>query len=150
MRKAIIVLLLATIGCIRTGTGVDVSPEGGHLYLGGMYVFENIDAQTIDGTTWHLTYTAGDWTAGVVNGVVFQDGATDVVSDAYADAGGSPNEVTVTAAAHPFAAGEIVSISGSTNYNSVHEIQSADANTFNIVSVMLVMLEVASGSRLQA
>jgi hypothetical protein len=66
--------------------------------------------------------------------MTFQDGATDTVSDAYADAGGSPNEVTVTAAGHPFAVNEIVSISGSTNYNSVFEVQSVTTDTFNIVS----------------
>ncbi|MHC4867011.1 MAG: hypothetical protein ACYTEX_23280 [Planctomycetota bacterium] len=125
-------------GVITTGgagvTGTGISTEGGHHYYGGMGIYENTDAMTIDSSTWQLIYTAGDWTTGLVNGMTFQDGATDTVSDAYADAGGSPNEVTVTAAAHPFAAGEIVSISGSTNYNSVFEIQSATTDTFNIVS----------------
>jgi hypothetical protein len=109
-----------------------------------MGIYENVDAQTIDSTTWHLIYTAGDWATGLVNGVVFEDGATDAVSGAYADAGGSPNEVTVTAAAHPFAANDIVSISGSTNYNSVFEVQSTTTDTFNIVSAFAA--EAAAGT----
>jgi hypothetical protein len=145
MLRALLALsLLASPGDFTIRGSSTTMPSGGHHYYGGMGIFENTDAQTIDGTTWHLIYTAGDWATGLVDGTTFQDGATDAVSDAYADAGGSPNEVTVTAADHPFAAGEIVSISGSTNYNSVFEVQSATTHTFNIVSAFAA--EAAAGT----
>ena len=122
------------------GIGGGISPEDPHHYYGGMGIYENTDLLTIDGTTWQLVHTAGDWVTGLVNGLVFEDGATDVVSGAFADAGGTPNEVTVTCADHPFAALDIVSISGATsaNYNKVHQIQSVTTHTFNIVSAFAV------------
>jgi hypothetical protein len=96
-----------------------------------MIIWENADAQTIDeGNNWQMIYTAGDWTTGLVNGMTFQDGAQDTVSGAYADAGAG--QVTVTAAGHPFAVGEIVSISGTTNYDSVYEIDGVTTDTFEI------------------
>jgi hypothetical protein len=151
---SIVLCLTGCAGChealAQTTTGgsgaenLAISPETGHHRYGGMGVYENTDAFSIPGTDWQVYYTAGDWTTGLVNGMTFQDGATDAVSDAYADAGGSPNEVTVTAAGHPFAAGEIVSISGSTNYEGVHEVQSTTTDTFNIVSAFAA--EAAAGT----
>lgn len=49
---------------------------------------------------------------------------------AFADAGGG--EVTVTAAAHGFQTDDIVTISGTTNYNGTFNITKVDANDFKI------------------
>ena len=120
------------------GISKEIFPSAGHHYYGGMGIHENTDALTIASATWQLVYTASDWETGLVNGVTFQDGATDAVSDAFADAGGSPNEVTVGADTHPFNLGEIIDISASTNYDGIYEIQSTTTHTFNIVSAFAV------------
>jgi len=121
------------------GAGVgnkSISPVDSHHFHGGMGYYENETAQTIDSVSWHMVYTAGEWITGAhLNEVSYQDGASDIVLGAFADGGGSPNEVIVDFdAAHPFAVDEIVSISGSTNYNDIFEVQSATETTINIVS----------------
>lgn len=132
-------------GRINAGPNPLMVPGAPTVYNGHMSMYENTDAQTIADTNWNLVYTASDWKTGdVMNGVVFEDGATDTVSGAYADAGGSPNEVTVTAAAHPFADGDCVSIVDTTNYNGIFEVRNAATNTFTIVSAFNA--EVAGGT----
>jgi hypothetical protein len=49
---------------------------------------------------------------------------------AFADAGGG--EVTVTATAHGFATGDIITIAGTTSYNGVFNITKVDADNFKI------------------
>ncbi len=118
--------------------GNDAAAPRGSVH-GHMSVFENGTANTIDTAgAWHLIYTAGEWITGdILSDVTYQDGAVETVSGAYADAGGTPNSVTVTAAgfaASGFADGDFISITGSTNYNSVFEVQNTATNSFTIVS----------------
>ena len=56
-------------------------------------------------------------------------GETQAIT-AFADGGGG--EVTVTSAGHGLSAGDYITISGTTNYNDVYEVQSVDGNNFNI------------------
>ena len=53
----------------------------------------------------------------------------------WADAGGTPNEVTATSAgieAAGLLAGDIVTITETTNYNGTYTVKSVTTNTFNI------------------
>jgi hypothetical protein len=140
--------VLAVVGVVHAvpdgGTTFNEQFTGGHHhYYGGMAVFENTVANQLDtANAWHLIYTSGEWSAGILNGMTYQDGASDTVSDAYANPGGG--RVTVTAAAHPFTEGEIVSITGSTNYNSIYEVEApVTADTFTITATFAA--EAAAG-----
>jgi hypothetical protein len=56
--------------------------------------------------------------------------STGISITAFADAGGG--EVTVTAASHGFETDDIVTISGTTNYNGTFSVTKVDANNFKI------------------
>lgn len=53
---------------------------------------------------------------------------------AVADQGGAPNVVRFTSASHGFAADEIITITGTTNYNGTYRVEAVAANTFDIES----------------
>ena len=104
-----------------------------HLHYAEMYIYNNGGAMTIDEvSTWHgtLGFTEGN------NGVhmAFHASIQQAIT-VWADAGGTPNEVTATSngiEAAGLDAGEFITITGTTNYNGVYEVLSVTANTFNI------------------
>lgn len=104
-----------------------------HIHYAEMYIYNNGGAMTIDEvSTWHgtLGYTEGD------NGahMTFHASIRQAIT-AWADAGGTPNEVTATSngiQAAGLIAGEFITITGTTNYNGVYEVLSVATNTFNI------------------
>jgi len=104
-----------------------------HLHYAEMYIYNNGGAMTIDEvSTWHGTigFTEGSSGSHMVYNASIQQAIT-----VWADAGGTPNEVTATSngiEAAGLLAGDFVTITGTTNYNGVYEILSVTANTFNI------------------
>ena len=56
---------------------------------------------------------------------------------AVADLGGAPNEVRFTSASHGFTADEIITISGTTNYDGTYRVEAAAAGTFDIESAFV-------------
>lgn len=53
---------------------------------------------------------------------------------AVANLGGSPNEVRFSSTSHSFTADEIVTITGTTNYNGTYRIEAVATNTFDVES----------------
>lgn len=53
---------------------------------------------------------------------------------AVADLGGSPNEVRFSSTSHSFTANEIVTITGTTNYNGTYRVEAVATNTFDVES----------------
>jgi len=78
---------------------------------------------------WHGLWTIGE--EGVLSGWTWKDGEENTIT-AFADAG--DGEVTVTAAGHGLAAGDIVSINDTTNYDGVFVVESVSGNDFNITA----------------
>lgn len=86
---------------------------------------------TIDTTNaWHFLNTISP-DVGSSYGLSLNSGESQAIT-VYADAGGG--EVTVTSAGHGLAAGDWISITGTTNYNDVYEVESVSGNTFNITA----------------
>ncbi len=56
---------------------------------------------------------------------------------AVADQGGSPNVVRFTSTAHGFTADEIVTITGTTNYNGTYRVEAVTANNFDVESAFV-------------
>ncbi len=56
---------------------------------------------------------------------------------AVADQGGSPNIDRFTSTAHSFTADEIVTVTGTTNYNGTYRVEAKTANTFDIESAFV-------------
>jgi hypothetical protein len=69
---------------------------------------------------------------------------TGKVLTAVADLGGSPNMVRFTSTANGFDADDIVTISGTTNYDSTYRVEADAANTFDVESAYVA--EVLSGA----
>lgn len=69
-----------------------------------------------------------------IAGITFNAGSTGAIT-AYADAGGG--QVTVTSAGHTLVNGDIVTISGSTNYNGIFEVANVAAGTFEITDAFV-------------
>ncbi len=101
--------------------------------MGEMYVLSNTTATTIDtGDVWHVL-SLSEITAGSLSGWTYADGVRgdDITAYATSDAG-ARTKVTATAA-HTLAAGDFVSITGTTNYNDIYEVMEViDANNFTI------------------
>jgi len=75
-----------------------------------------------------MTQVSG-WITGVANGVSFGASSTAAIT-AFADATGG--QVTVTSAGHGLANGDIVNITGTTNYNGRFAVANVDTDTFEI------------------
>ena len=86
---------------------------------------------TIDTTlVWHAVTGFGNE---LVNGVTFNAGSTGAIT-VYAGPDGG--QVTVTSAGHGLSDGDIITISGSVNYNGIYEITNVTPpNTFEITAV---------------
>ena len=105
----------------------DVSMIGTH------YAEAHIDgggAITVDTTdVWHAVtgFVSDD-----VAGITFNAGSTGAIT-AYAGPNGG--QVTVTSNGHGLSEGDIITISGSTNYNNIYEITNVGVNDFEITAV---------------
>lgn len=86
-------------------------------------------ASTIDtADVWHMVSTT---TVGLLNNWTHEVGDTAAIT-AYADGGGGL--VTVTSAGHGMSAGNMISITGSTNYNALEEVVGVHTNTFTVTA----------------
>ena len=82
-----------------------------------------------DELTLYYRLDGGDWT--LVEGGINANNIAAIT--AFVDAGGAPNEVTVTSEAHGLANGDTVTISGTTNYDGVYIISDKTDDTFEII-----------------
>lgn len=104
-----------------------------HDHYAEMYTYNNSTEKVIDeANTWHgrINTTEGNTSTYMTYHLGYKQAIT-----VWADAGGTPNEVTATSngiEAAGLVAGDFVTITGTTNYNGVYEILSVTANTFNI------------------
>ncbi len=92
-----------------------------------MYIYEGVATTTIG--TVNIYHLLRGFSTGLVNNWTFDAGSTGAIT-AFADGGGGT--VTVTSNGHNLQNGEIVNISGTTNYNGVFVVSSVAANTFKI------------------
>lgn len=84
---------------------------------------------TIDTTlVWHAVTGFGNE---LVNGIAFNAGSTGAIT-VYAGPNGG--QVTVTSNDHGLSEGDIITISGSTNYNDIYEITNVSTHTFEITA----------------
>ena len=100
---------------------------------GEMYLLSNTSLTTIDtADAWHMLCLT-EIAAGKLIGWTFEAGYchNDITAYATSDAG-TRTKVTTTAA-HLLSAEDIISITGTTNYNDIYEVlESVDANNFTI------------------
>ena len=112
-----------------TPTGVAFVPD----LFAEMYLLDNTTASVIDtADEWHVL-SLTEITAGLLSGWTYADGTrgTDITAYATSDAG-ARTKVTTTAA-HNLAAGDFISITGTTNYNDLYEVMEAvDSTNFTI------------------
>lgn len=115
----------------QDGAGVEHEiPEVGNSF--GEMAITGGAAYTINTTAvWHAFtgFSAGE----LASDITFDAGktASDITAYATHDAGAT-TKVTATAA-HGLAAGDVITITGTTNYNDIYEVQeSVDANNFSI------------------
>jgi hypothetical protein len=97
------------------------------LFFGHMNISDNSTEQVINTQDkYHLSRLFSETNT---KGFLFNAGSTGLVT-VFANAGGG--QVTVTSAGHGLATGDIVSITGTTNYNDIYQISNAQTNTFEI------------------
>jgi len=77
---------------------------------------------------WHAVTGFGNE---LVNGIAFNAGSTGAIT-IYAGPDGG--QVTVTSNDHGLSEGDIITISGSTNYNNIYEITNVSTHTFEITA----------------
>lgn len=93
-----------------------------------MSIIEDGAQITIDESgTWHLLFASSLWSTGDVENWTYSDGSTSTIT-VYEDRGGGVVRVT-TSAAHGLVAGDVISITNSTNYNDVYHIVATPAST---------------------
>lgn len=97
--------------------------EYGTSYItgGGLLTIDTVDV-------WHAVTGFGNE---LVNGIAFNAGSSGAIS-AYAGPDGG--QVTVTSNGHGLSEGDIITISGSTNYNGIYEITNVGVNDFEITA----------------
>lgn len=105
-----------------TGAGAIGRYAEAHISGGGAIT---VDTQN----EWHAVT---GFTSDNASGITFNAGSTGAIT-AYADAGGG--QVTVTSAGHGLSTGDIITITGSTNYNDIFEISNVGVNDFEITAV---------------
>jgi hypothetical protein len=126
-----------------TNTGYLKSDGSGNItddsvVFGGAYVHNNGTA-TVSGVSSQDVALVADATIMTCGegGITLKDGIQKAIT-AVADAGGAPNEVTLTVGAgHGFAQYDLLSVSGTTSYNGLYVIQSVATSTVNIVSAFV-------------
>lgn len=91
---------------------------------GGLITIDTVDV-------WHAVTGFGNE---LVNGVTFNAGSTGAIT-VYAGPDGG--QVTVTSNDHGLSNGDIITISGSTNYNGIYEISNVSTHTFEITAAWL-------------
>ena len=98
--------------------------EYGSSYItgGGLLTIDTV-------SVWHAVTGFGNE---LVNGIAFNAGSTGAIT-AYAGPDGG--QVTVTSSGHGLSDGDIITISGSTNYNAIYEVSNVTPpNTFEITA----------------
>ena len=114
-----------------TGTEQELLLAGRNI--AEMYLFQNTTETVVDtADTWHML-SLSEILAGDLDGWTYEGGVRgdDITAYATSDAG-ARTKVTTTAA-HNLAAGDFISISGTTNYNDLYEVMEiVDANNFTI------------------
>jgi hypothetical protein len=128
-----------TNAVLTSGTGsISLVPESGYMDIQGNiakkcegYLFENTTVTTIDtADEWHFISLTGEWTQGICNnGLLMQEGVDGSIT-VFADGGGGL--VTVTSVAHGLSDGDWISITGTTSYNGIFEVQNKTDDTFQI------------------
>ena len=114
---------------IKQNLTVDGEIIGGAKSYAEMYRCCYNTASTIDtADVWHMVSTT---TVGLLNNWTHEVGDTAAIT-AYADGGGGL--VTVTSAGHGMSAGNMISITGSTNYNALEEVVGVHTNTFTVTA----------------
>lgn len=93
-----------------------------HITAGGLITVDTVNA-------WHAVT---NFVSDDISGITFNAGSTGTIT-AYADAGGG--QVTVTSVGHGLSNGDIITITGSTNYNDIFEISNVGVNDFEITDV---------------
>ena len=99
-----------------------------HLFYSDIHVHDNAVATVID-TANVAHFVQGLFGEVLSNGLTFAAGSTGAIT-AFADATGG--QVTVTSAGHTLSNGDIVSISGTTNYNGVFTVDNVSGGNFEI------------------
>ena len=92
-----------------------------------MFIYENGTATTIG--TVNIYHLIQNFSTGLVNNWTF-DAGQEVAIQAFSDGGGGT--VTVVASGHTLQNGEIITISGTTNYNGVFIVSNVSGTTFKI------------------
>lgn len=107
----------------------DARYSGINSYYGEMYQASNAIATVID--------TADEWYAvrlfstGEVSNWTFDAGSTGVIAS-IANAGGG--DVIINDVAHGLSAGDMISITGTTNYNGLYEVKTVTIDSFTITA----------------
>ena len=122
---------VAVINNLSVGGDLTVTGEiiGGTKSYAEMYRCCYNSVTTIDTADfWHMVSTT---TVGLLNNWTHEVGDTAAIT-AYADGGGGL--VTVTSAGHGMSAGNMISITGSTNYNALEEVVGVHTDTFTVTA----------------
>src|SRR3990167_8338606 len=97
-------------------------------HYGEMFIYEGAAVTTIGTASIH--HLIQGFSTGMVNGWTFDAGSNGAIS-AFADYSGTvAGTVKATDVAHGLATGEVVTISGTTNYNGVFVVTVIDADNF--------------------
>lgn len=96
----------------------------GEMYRNGYAVATTIDTADV----WHMVSTT---TVGALNNWTHDVGDTGAIT-VYADATGG--KVWVTSAGHGMSAGDMISITGSTNYNALEELVTVHTDSFTVTA----------------
>jgi hypothetical protein len=94
---------------------------------GEMYIYNNTTPFTID--TADAIHLLRQFSVGELKGWTFDAGSTGSIT-VFADAGGG--QVIVTVVGHTLANGDVISITGTSNYNGVYVVANVSGNTFEI------------------
>ena len=117
----------------QDGAGVEQELLLSGRNIAEMYLFQNTTVTVVDtADVWHML-SLTEITSGDIDGWTYEDGTRgdDITAYATSDAG-ARTKVTTTAA-HNLAAGDFISITGTTNYNDLYEVMEVvDANNFTI------------------
>lgn len=122
---------IAVINNLSVGGDITITGEiiGGTKSYAEMYRCCYNSVTTIDTADfWHMVSTT---TVGLLNNWTHEVGDTAAIT-AYADGGGGL--VTVTSAGHGMSAGNMISITGSTNYNALEEVVGVHTDTFTVTA----------------
>ena len=101
--------------------------------LAEMYLYQNTTETVVDTADALHLLSLTEITAGDLDGWTYEDGTRGDDITAYATSDTGARTKVTTTAAHNLAAGDYISITGTTNYNDVYEVMEVvDANNFTI------------------